>query len=106
MALSPGVYWTACSRSRRCVSTAFSGASAGAMNAAVLVDGHADNGADGARATAQIAPNTLDATGSAKQLRGFRWRTRKVQAPATDFISSAHSNRAVRGLDLVAAVVL
>ena len=36
----------------------------------------------------------------------FRWPTRKVRAPATDFSSSARSNHAVRGLDLVAALVL
>ena len=50
MARSPGACSTACSRSPGCGIDGISGTSAGAMNAAVLVDGFADDGAEGARA--------------------------------------------------------
>ena len=50
MAPSPGACWIGCSRSPGCEIDGISGTSAGAMNAAVLVDGHAKGGADGARA--------------------------------------------------------
>ena len=47
---SPGACSTGCSRSRGFAIDGISGTSAGAMNAAVLVDGYAKGGADGARA--------------------------------------------------------
>ena len=50
MARSPGACSTGCWRSRGFGSTAISGTSAGAMNAAVLADGWIEGGAEGARA--------------------------------------------------------
>ena len=49
MALSPGACWTACSRSPWLTIEAISGTSAGAMNAAVMADGHAEGGNPRAR---------------------------------------------------------
>ena len=50
MAPSPGACWIGCWRSPGCSPRRPSGTSAGAMNAAVLADGHAMGGAEDARA--------------------------------------------------------